>query len=171
MRDTENGEEQGPRGPRIVDKRVSARAPDRGDQPAPEPAPAEAAAPAPGAAEPGPDSPPSAEAPPGETSAEEGHVWTPEEEERAQEMAREIAERPATDWVLNAAVTLANVAAIKLEVGANEDAQLAIDALASLVNGLGTRLGEAEAPLRQTLAQLQMAFAQGPPTGPAAPQS
>jgi hypothetical protein len=40
------------------------------------------------------------------------------------------------------------------------------------VNGVGARLGDAEAPLRQTVAQLQMAFAQGmPPPGTQPPPS
>ena len=75
-------------------------------------------------------------------------------------MAQQIAETPSRDWVLNTAVTLANVAGTKLDLGAVADAQLAIDALGALVETLGPRLGEAEAPLRQTLAQLRMAYAQ-----------
>jgi hypothetical protein len=75
-------------------------------------------------------------------------------------MARQIAETPSLEWVLNTAVTLANVAGTKLDLGMVADAQLAIDALAALIDGLGTRLGSAEAPLRQTLAQLQMAYAE-----------
>ena len=35
-----------------------------------------------------------------------------------------------------------------------------LDALAALVNGLGAELQGAEGPLKQTLAQLQMAYAQ-----------
>ena len=95
-------------------------------------------------------------------------VWTPEQEAEAQAIAKEIAERPSEDWVLNVAVTLANVAGAKLDMGLAEDAQLAIDAFEALVNGIADRLEGAEAPLRQTLAQLQMAYAQAvaspPPT-------
>ena len=83
-------------------------------------------------------------------------------------VAQQIAETPSLDWVANTAITLANVAGTKLDLGATADAQLAIDALAALVNGLGPRLAEAETPLRQTLAQLQMAYAERvapPPTG------
>jgi ABC-type transporter Mla subunit MlaD len=82
-------------------------------------------------------------------------------------MAQEIAETPSFEWVVNAAVTLANVAATKLELGSGADAQLAIDALAGLLNSVGPRLQQAESPLRQTLAQLQLAFAQrlAPPPG------
>ena len=75
-------------------------------------------------------------------------------------MAQQIAETPSFEWVVQTAVTLANVAGTKLDLGATADAQLAIDALGALINGLGSRLGTAETPLRQTLAQLQMAYAE-----------
>ena len=102
-------------------------------------------------------SPPgAAEAP---TTAQQ-QVWTPEQEAEMRAMAQQIAETPSRDWVLNTAVTLANVAGTKLDLGEVADAQLAIDALGALVETLGPRLGEAEAPLRQTLAQLRMAYAQ-----------
>lgn len=94
-------------------------------------------------------------------------VWTPQQEEEMRRVAQQIAETPSLDWVANTAITLANVAGTKLDLGATADAQLAIDALAALVNGLGPRLAEAETPLRQTLAQLQMAYAErvAPPPG------
>ena len=38
------------------------------------------------------------------------------------------------------------------------EARVAIDALAAVVDGLGSRLGEAESPLRQALNQIQLAF-------------
>ena len=49
-----------------------------------------------------------------------------------------------------------------------DDGGLAIDALSAILEKVGSRLGEAEAPLRQTLAQLQMAYAQmaAKPPGP-----
>jgi hypothetical protein len=75
-------------------------------------------------------------------------------------MAQEIAETPSFEWVVNTAVTLANVAATKLELGAGGDAQLAIDALAGILTAVGSRLEQAESPLRQTLAQLQLAYAE-----------
>jgi hypothetical protein len=89
-------------------------------------------------------------------------------------MAQEIAERPGLDWVVNTAVTLANVAATKLQMGDPADAQLCIDALAGLLNSTSGRLEDADAPLRQTLAQLQMAYAQtisapGEPPRPGGP--
>jgi hypothetical protein len=39
-----------------------------------------------------------------------------------------------------------------------DDAKLAIDALASVVEKLGDRLGQVESPLRQALNQIQLAF-------------
>ena len=83
-------------------------------------------------------------------------------------MAREIADTPSLEWVVNAAATLANVAGTKLELGQAADAALAIDAFSGILNGAAGRLAEAEAPLRQVLAQLQLGFAQrtAPPPTP-----
>jgi hypothetical protein len=169
----EEQEEPRPR-PRVVDKRVSARPP--GEAAPPRPADA---APPPADAPPGPVEPPSPgrEAPPPgpQQGAQEGYgpdLWTPEQEEAARRLAQEIRDVPSSEWVLNVAVNLANVAAAKLDAGMAPDAQLAIDALAGIVNATGPRLGSAEAPLRDTLAQLQMAFAQSvslPSDGPAPP--
>ena len=87
-------------------------------------------------------------------------MWTPEREAQAREMAKQIAETPSLEWVVNVAVTLANVAGTKLDLGVADDARLAIDALAALIERLGPDLKETEAPLRSTLAQLQMAYAE-----------
>ena len=110
------------------------------------------------------------EAPP-ESGPQGQGVWTPEQEEEARRMAEEMARIPSIEWVINVAVTLANAAGTKLNEGLREDAGLAIDALSAIVEKVGSRLGEAEAPLRQTLAQLQMAYAQMPttPEGPGPP--
>jgi hypothetical protein len=95
-------------------------------------------------------------------------VWTPEQEAEARQMAQEIAQTPSIEWVVNTAVSLANIAATKLDFGAAADAQLAIDALSGILKEVGHQLQDAEAPLRQTLAQLQMAYASrlAPPTQP-----
>ena len=87
-------------------------------------------------------------------------VWTPEEEAEARRVAEEIARTPSIEWVVNTAATLANVAGTKLDLGAAADAQLAIDALAGIVNSVGPRLQGAEQPIRQLLAELQLAYAQ-----------
>ena len=104
--------------------------------------------------------PPGAAQGPEPAGGPEERVWTPEEEAAAQQMARDLAERPSADWVLNIAVTLANVAGAKIQLGVVEDARLAIDTLEAIVNSVASQLEGAEAPLRQTLAQLQMAYAQ-----------
>jgi len=167
-------EEERPKRPqfRVVDKRISAR----GDAPAP------AQVPAPAAAAPDPTPPPSTPAPPSQQepgaaaapqagpAAEGEPIWTPEQEAEAQRMIQEIGQRPSLDWVLNSAVTLANVAGTKLDLGQTADAQIAIDALAAIVEKLGPRFGQAEAPLRQTLAQLQLAYAERNLAGPTGPQ-
>ena len=171
-------EEQAERArPRVVDKRVSSRrasgvksgaAAEGGLGTAGTPGPAdvdEPAAVAPAAvptATPPPHTPPPE--PPVEGrpagSGEQERIWTPEEEAEAKRVAQEISARPSIEWVLNVAVTLANVAGTKLDLGDAADARLAIDALAGIVNGVGTSLADAENPLRQTLAQLQLAYAQ-----------
>jgi len=110
-----------------------------------------------------PPRPPGASGPPGQ------EVWTPEQEEEARRMSEEMAQIPSLEWVINVAVTLANAAGTKLNAGLRDDSGLAIDALAAIVEKVGPQMGEAEAPLRQTLAQLQMAYAQteaGKPDGP-----
>lgn len=136
-------EQEKPR-PRVVDKRGSARAAGTAAETArTEPPPAEA-----------PSAEPQAEAPPAQ------HVWTPEQEAEAQRIADEIVKTPGPDWVINVAVTLANVAGVKLDAGELSDAGLVIDALAGVINSTGPRLGDAEAPLRRTLAQLQLGFAE-----------
>ncbi|MEA2460848.1 MAG: hypothetical protein QOH90_1025 [Actinomycetota bacterium] len=155
----EEEERERPR-PRVVDKRVSAgggtTAPAaRPASPDPAPAtetPSEPIVPAPTV--PAPST--AAEPPP---TGPGGEVWTPEQEAQARQMAQEIAETPSIEWVVNTAVSLANIAATKLDFGAAADAQLAIDALSGILKEVGHRLQDAEAPLRQTLAQLQMAYA------------
>ena len=165
-------EEAEGRRPRVVDKRISARATAAEATAAPpvaEPSPPST----PPAAEPAPQSaPPAAETPapaPAERSPspeeqaprpEADDLWTPEQEAEARKMAEEMAQVPSLDWVINVAVSLANAAGVKLNSRQLEDARLAIDALAGLMGSVGSRLQDAETPLRQTLAELQMAYTQ-----------
>ena len=162
MADEERGEEeeQARSRPRVVDKRISSRSAARA--PADDPVdrePAQSSPPesvaAPPTAEPAPS--PATEA----ATEPEAPIWTPEQEAEAQRMVEQISQVSSRDWVADAAIRLANVAGVKLDGGDRVEAQLAIDALAGLVNSVGDDLGEAQAPLRQMLAQLQMAFAQG----------
>ena len=90
---------------------------------------------------------------------------SPEQEQLLGELqaAREqLAQTPASVVVANHAIGLFQLAAIHLDRDpANlDDARLAIDALAAIVEGLKGRLGEEEEALREALAQLQMAYVQ-----------
>lgn len=154
------------RRPKVVDKRVSSG----GHQPA-RPAPPPEAAPAGPRTKKQPPEPPPQPAGGPQLDQNGDPIWTPEEEAAAMQMAQEIAERPGLDWVVNTAVTLANVAATKLQVGDPGDAQLCIDALAGILGSTQGRLEDADAPLRQTLAQLQMAYAQRVAQSPSDPPS
>lgn len=153
--------------PKVVDKRISARSSEPAAAPTAEVT--VGSVPETPTAEPEPPEPdPVAQAPRAEVEGEPGEagpppggrVWTPEEEAEARRVAEEIARTPSIEWVVNTAATLANVAGAKLDLGAAADAQLAIDALAGIVNSVGPRLHGAERPIRQLLAELQLAYAQ-----------
>ena len=161
------GEQREPSRPRVVDKRVAhggagtaPKAPAASDQEKGTPQKPQEPPASP------PPAPASSERPP--TMAPEGQVWTPEQEAEARQIAQEIAETPSLEWVVNSAVSLANIAATKLDLGQPQDAGLAIDALNGILKEVGSKLGNVEQPLRQTLAQLQMAFAErvAPPPQP-----
>jgi len=108
--------------------------------------------------------------PGGERPVERGRVDEPaeltqEQEELLAELqaAREqLASTPASVVVANHAIGLFQLAALHLdrEPPNLDDARLAIDAFAALVEGLAGRLGEEEAALRDGLAQLRLAFVQ-----------
>ncbi len=173
QRDRMEDEEDRPRPkPRVVDKRVSARPVTGSPPPESTPqAPPERPAEPPtgdgtpsvaGSQEPAPHQ---HQEPPGQAPP----VWTPEQEAEARRMAEEIARVGASEWVVSAAMNLVNVAGVKLETGPLDDASLAIDALAAIIRDTGSRLGDAEAPLRQVLSQLQIAYARAATPGPATP--
>jgi hypothetical protein len=160
MDDERSSEEERPR-PRVVDKRVSARPP--GEQPGaeqtvvPEPIPVETAA----ESSPEPDTPaPTVPTDPEDLPPQSSGVWTPEQEEQARRIAQELARAPGEDLIVTFAMNFVEVASVKLDAGDLAGAQLAIDAFDGILNAVGTRLGEAEGPLRGVLAQLQMAYAQ-----------
>jgi hypothetical protein len=169
----EHDEEQQERSrPRVVDKRISARK--ESDPPPPQTDPAPPAEPGPAPVDTPDDEtfrPPADETPDAGGPAGEA-VWTPEQEAEAQRIVAEIDRVAARDWVVNAAMNLVNVASVKLDRGDGAGAQLTIDALAGILEKTGARLGDAEGPLRQVLAQLQMAYAGsvagGPGPGPSA---
>lgn len=107
--------------------------------------------------------------PPGpDTTEAEPDAAEPDAAERAaaeEEMARVAAEllgTPVDDIIANHAIGLWQLAVLHIS---QEDpdlvaAQLAIDALGQLVEGLGERLGESSAPLADALAQLRVAYVQ-----------
>jgi hypothetical protein len=81
---------------------------------------------------------------------------------QAAELQRFLLEAPAEEIVAQHAMGLYELAVIHLSQPEPrlDDARLAIDALAALVDGLEGRIGEVGAQLRQALPQLQMAFVQ-----------
>ena len=88
---------------------------------------------------------------------------TPDQEQLLGELqaAREqLANTPASVVVANHAIGLFQLAAIHLdrEPPNLEDARLAIDALAAIVDALEGRLGEEEDALREARTQLQLAY-------------
>lgn len=87
------------------------------------------------------------------------------EEELAEQMAelqRELAQTPASVVIANHCIGLFHLGALHLNrPDPNlEEAQLAIDALAAIVEGLGPRLGDDAPSLKDALAQLRLAFVQ-----------
>ena len=108
-------------------------------------------------------------------------LWTPDGERRAEPtpdeaalaeelgaMQAELADTPASVVIANHAVGLFQLAAIHLNRRPPnlDDGRLAIDAMASLVEGLVGRLGEEEAALLEALGQLRLAYVAltgGPP--------
>ncbi len=100
-----------------------------------------------------------------------------EMEARLEELRQQLASTPVEGIVAQVAYQLFEVAALHLSVQPPqlEQAQLAIDAMAALVDGLGTRLGEHAAPLLDGLSQIRMAFVQikdaaaSPPPPPSDP--
>ena len=103
---------------------------------------------------------PGAASSPGATAGTERE---PTEEERAARMAefqRELLEAPAALVITNHCIGLFQLAAIHLEAQPPnlEEAQLAIDALAGIVESLGSRLGAEERPLLEALTNRRLAF-------------
>lgn len=103
---------------------------------------------------------------------------TPEQEEQARQMAKELSEARAelleaevSFVVANHAMGLYELAAIHLtaEQPKLSEARLAIDALACLIEGLEGRLGEHEETLNEALHGARMAFVQRSQEQPEAP--
>lgn len=94
-----------------------------------------------------------------------------EDEEFAAELAEaqaRLAGTPARVVIANHAIGLFQLAALHLNQRPPSlvEGRLAIDAMAAIVEGLGDRLGEEGAALRDALAQLRLAFVQLSDGGP-----
>ena len=88
------------------------------------------------------------------------------------EVQRQLLETPASVIIANHCIGLFQLAALHLNQQPPNfvDAQLAIDSLGSLVEGLGDRLGPDEEALRDALAQIRLAFVQIKSAGGVPPQ-
>ena len=99
-------------------------------------------------------------------SADRSRQPTPEEIQGAQEemeaVRQELLRAPVELVISNHAMGLWELAALHLSERPPHlpEAQMAIDALSALVEGLQGRLGEAERTLRDGLAEIRMAFVQ-----------
>lgn len=82
--------------------------------------------------------------------------------EAMEDVRRQLAEVPASVVVANHVMGLYELAAIHLSAIPPDPTQavLAIDAVACLVEGLGDRLGEDAATMRDALANIRIAFVQ-----------
>jgi len=103
---------------------------------------------------PAPDRPPPGGTPPDSGSGDPAVA--------VDELRRQLAEAPADVVVANHCYGLFELAAVYLsqQPPLLPQAQLAIDALGYLVEGLGDRLGEAHDSLREALAQVRLAYVQ-----------
>jgi hypothetical protein len=92
---------------------------------------------------------------------EPGDQAEPTEEELAR-LRRQLADTPAALVVTNHVFGLFELAALHLSLTPPqlEEARLAIDGAAALIEGLAGRLGEAEPTAQEGLAQLRLAFVQ-----------
>ena len=90
------------------------------------------------------------------------HETEEELEARMLELRRQLAETPASVVVTNHCFGLFELAALHLSLQPPQldQAQLAIDALGAVVEGVGSRLGQEEETLREGLSQLRLAYVQ-----------
>jgi hypothetical protein len=100
---------------------------------------------------------------PGAEPGAADEVADEEAREQLRQLREQLAATPVADIVANHAIGLWELAVLHLsppegEVPDLEQAQLAIDAMGALVEGLGDRLGRHEEPLREALAQLRLAY-------------
>ena len=104
---------------------------------------------------------PSATPPPGRPPVgDQAEVGDEELEAELRAMQEQMLRTPAVVIVANHCIGLIELAALHLGQDPPNlaDAQVAIDALAGIIDGVGTRLGENGPPLRQALNQMRMAY-------------
>jgi len=87
----------------------------------------------------------------------------PEVAAQMAQLRQELAATPVADIIANHAIGLWQLTVVHLSPEGDAppnlpEAQLAIDAMAAMVEGLGERLGDHAAPLRDALSQLRLAF-------------
>jgi hypothetical protein len=120
--------------------------------------------------EPPPSQPTQAAAPDEEPLSPEEQAAAEEYAQQIDAMRRQLLDLPAGVVVGQHALQFFDVAGLYLSQTPPriEDARLAIDALAAVVESLGSRLGDAEVPIRQALHQAQLAFVEAARTAGAA---
>jgi hypothetical protein len=107
---------------------------------------------------------PRSEPEPGPDAPEDRAAATPADDDAQvaamAEMQRQLVEAPAAFVVANHCIALVELAALHLDQSPPrlDDAQVAIDAIAAVVDALGPRLGQYERPLRETVRQIRLAF-------------
>ena len=110
--------------------------------------------------EPSAPPPPGGPPPGGPPAGEQGDVSEEELQAELRAMQEQMLRTPAVIVVVNHCIGLLELAALHL--GQNPpnlaDAQVAIDALAGIIDGVGARLGDNGPPLQQALTQMRMAF-------------
>ena len=100
--------------------------------------------------------PPPSDGPPGVPDSE----LSEEEMRELMAMQQQMLQTPAAIVVANHCIGLIELAALHLGQDPPHlaDAQVAIDALAGMIDAVGPRLGENAPPLRQALNQMRMAY-------------
>jgi hypothetical protein len=112
---------------------------------------------------------------PGPAATDTGDVDEATVREELRRVRAELAGTPVADLVANHAIGLWQLAVLHLTPDEDtpirlDEAGLAIDAMAALVEQLGDRLGESTEPLRDALAQLRIAYVQLSEDSGAAPE-
>ena len=94
--------------------------------------------------------------------AASGPMSEDELEAKMAELRQQLAEAPAEVVIANHCFGMFELAALHLSLQPPKlaEAQLAIDALGAVIEGLAGRLGDEEQQLRDGLAQLRLAFVQ-----------